>query len=62
MAAAKATHGGTGRGQGRKPMVEGTRLKPVSIKMSEPQHEKLRALGGAEWVRSRIDRAKLPLK
>jgi hypothetical protein len=32
---------------------------PVSIKMSSEQRDKLLALGGAPWVRERIDRAKL---
>jgi hypothetical protein len=32
----------------------------VTIKMSAQQHEKLQRLGGAEWVRERIDKAALP--
>jgi hypothetical protein len=52
--------GGAGRGQGRKPLLEGEALQPVSIKMSVPQREKLVRLGGAPWVRSRIDKAREP--
>jgi hypothetical protein len=52
--------GGAGRGQGRKPLVEGEALQPVSIKMSTDQREKLARLGGAPWVRSRIDKAREP--
>jgi hypothetical protein len=32
----------------------------VTIKLSEAQKEKLQVLGGAPWVRDRIDKAKLP--
>jgi hypothetical protein len=31
---------------------------PVTIKLSDAQKEKLQRLGGASWVRDRIDRAK----
>ncbi len=57
---AKATHGGAGRGQGRKPLQVGLVTIPVTIKMTPPQREKLRRLGGAPWVRERIDKAKDP--
>jgi hypothetical protein len=30
------------------------------IKMTEPQREKFKRLGGAPWVRERIDKAKEP--
>lgn len=52
--------GGPGRGQGRKPLSEGEALQPVSIKMSAQQREKLMRLGGAPWVRARIDKAREP--
>jgi hypothetical protein len=32
----------------------------VTIKMAPVQKEKLQRLGGASWVRAKIDRAKLP--
>lgn len=52
--------GGAGRGQGRKPLKPGVATVPVTIKMTEDQREKLARLGGASWVRERIDRAKEP--
>jgi len=52
--------GGPGRGQGRKPKEVSEAMTPVTIKMSEPQKEKLARLGGAPWVRDRIDKAKEP--
>ena len=46
------------RGQGRKPIKAGEETVTVSLRMTPAQREKLKALGGAEWVRDRIDRAK----
>ena len=54
------TRGGPGRGQGRKPVAEGEQTVTVSLRMTEAQREKLARLGGAEWVRGKIDRAKKP--
>lgn len=56
----KNTHGGPGRGQGRKPLVEGQPTVPVSVSITPPQKEKLKRLGGSKWVRERIDKAKEP--
>jgi hypothetical protein len=56
----KKQHGGAGRGQGRKPLHEGVPTVTVSMKMTEPQRDKLQRLGGAQWVRERIDRAAEP--
>ena len=50
--------GGAGRGQGRKPIKEGQDTVTVSLRMTEAQRDKLALLGGAEWVRQRIDKAK----
>lgn len=50
--------GGAGRNQGRKPVAEGQPTVTVSLRMTEGQREKLQRLGGAKWVRQRIDRAK----
>lgn len=58
--ATKKTIGGARPGSGRKPLAEGVATVPVMIKMTEPQRDKLRQLGGAPWVRDRIDKAKLP--
>ncbi len=33
-------------------------MVPVTLKMTEPQKEKLKRLGGAPWVREKIDKAK----
>ena len=54
----KNTHGGAGRGQGRKKLGGDGAMIPVTIKMRRPQREKLQRLGGAAWVRDRIDKAK----
>jgi hypothetical protein len=52
--------GGAGRGQGRKPKDHSDAKKPVTIRLDEEQREKLVRLGGAPWIRERIDKAKLP--
>ena len=56
----KKTWGGARPGGGKKPQVAGApATSPVTIKMSEAQKEKLRLLGGAQWVRDSIDQVKL---
>lgn len=35
-------------------------MVPVTVKLTEPQRAKLKALGGGRWVRERIDLAKPP--
>jgi hypothetical protein len=50
--------GGSGRGQGRKPIKSGEPTVPVTIRMVSSQKEKLQRLGGAPWVREKIDQAK----
>lgn len=52
--------GGHGRGQGRPPVKAGEETVTVSLRMTQAQREKLESLGGAKWVRDRIDRAKEP--
>lgn len=37
-------------------------MVPVSVKMRLDQRAKLNRLGGAPWVRDRIDKAKEPTK
>lgn len=56
----KATRGGARPGSGRKPLAQGEALQPVSIKLSLSQKSKLARLGGAPWVRVRIDKAREP--
>lgn len=52
--------GGAREGAGRKPAVAGApATATVSVKVSEEQKEKLRLLGGAQWVRDKIDEVKL---
>jgi hypothetical protein len=50
--------GGAGRGQGRKPLCVGEPLVQVNIRLLPAQKEKLQRLGGAPWVREKIDKAK----
>lgn len=50
--------GGPGRGQGRPPVKVGEETVTVSLRMTPAQREKLERLGGAKWVRERIDKAK----
>jgi hypothetical protein len=52
--------GGAGRGQGRKPSSTTVKTVPVAIRMTVEQRDKLQRLGGAPWVRDRIDKARLP--
>ena len=56
----KSNRGGPGRGQGRPPVKAGEETLTVSMRMTPAQREKLARLGGAKWVRDRIDRAKEP--
>lgn len=55
-----ANRGGPGRGQGRKPVKQGEETVTLSLRVTVAQREKLARLGGAEWVRGKIDRAKEP--
>ena len=41
-------------------MQDGEQTVPVTIRMTEPQKEKLVRLGGPNWVRNRIDKAREP--
>ncbi|RYE02126.1 MAG: hypothetical protein EOP50_00770 [Sphingobacteriales bacterium] len=52
--------GGPGRGQGRKPLKEGEESVAVPIRMTTGQRDKLARLGGPQWIRDRIDKAKEP--
>ena len=54
----EAKRGGPGRGQGRKPLKEGQDTVTVSIRLTVAQRAKLERLGGAAWLRDRIDKAK----
>ena len=52
--------GGPNRGKGRPPVKAGEETVTVSLRMTPAQREKLARLGGADWVRQRIERAKEP--
>lgn len=48
--------GGSGRGQGRKPLDPlGGESKMVTLRMTQEQARRLRELGGADWVRRMVD-------
>lgn len=49
--------GGPGRGQGRKPVKQGEETVTVSLRVTVAQRAKLAMLGGAKWVRGKIDSA-----
>ena len=55
---AHGKRGGAGRGQGRKPVKQWEETVTVSLRMTASQRDKLSRLGGAEWVRQRIDKAR----
>ena len=57
--AAPAKRPPNARGQGRKPTPEGPR-RSVSIRLSDEQRQKLARLGGVDWMRDQIDKAKEP--
>jgi hypothetical protein len=48
------------RGQGRKALPPDEFRRVVAIRLSEPERTKYEALGGAQWVRAQIKKAKLP--
>ena len=50
------TRGGPGRGQVRKPVKQGEETVTISLRMTPEQRAKLARLGGAEWVRTKIDK------
>ena len=54
----KSNRGGSGRGQGRKPVKQGEETVTVSLRMTPEQRAKLARLGGAEWVRTKIDKVR----
>jgi hypothetical protein len=48
------------RGQGRKPLPPEERLIVKSLRLTQGQWDKLARLGGVEWLRERIAKAKEP--
>ena len=51
-------HGGARSGAGRPKVEPGEPTVTINIRMSQRQRAKLAALGGAAWVREKIDRAR----
>ena len=54
--------GGAGRGQGRKPKPDKVETVPIAVRVTPEQREKFQQLGGAQWMRMKIDEAKIPKK
>ena len=51
--------GGAGRGQGRKPISkDGELMRVRPVRMTEEEWAKCKRLGGAGWVRDKIDNAR----
>lgn len=46
------------RGQGRKPLSGSEKTVSKTFRMTEAQAAKVDRLGGAQWLRERIDKAK----
>lgn len=46
--------------RGRPSLADGLETVPVTIRLTAEQRVKLAALGGAKWVRDRIDKARPP--
>lgn len=61
MATKKLTgRGGPGRGQGRKPAREVAATEVIAVRATTDEKAKFAALGGVEWFRRVLERAKLP--
>jgi hypothetical protein len=59
----KATWGGPGRGGGRKARdASAPVVQSYGVKLTEAQKLKVKRLGGADWVRRKIDEAEEPPK
>ena len=52
-----SARGGAGRGQGRKPLSVTEPSKKIQVRVTPTQLEKFKKLGGAEWLRKKIDEA-----
>lgn len=56
MSDIKNTHGGAGRGQGRK-RVYAEKMKGRTVNMTDAHWEMLAELGGTHWIRVKIEAA-----
>lgn len=48
------------RPPGRPSIQPGEETVPITIRLTTPQRDKLQRLGGAPWVRAKIDKAREP--
>jgi hypothetical protein len=48
------------RGQGRKSLQGGGKSPVLQVRVTTEQKAKVDSLGGAEWVRKMIDKARVP--
>lgn len=46
--------------RGRPAIQSGEETVPITVRLTAPQRDKLQRLGGAPWVRSKIDKAREP--
>lgn len=46
--------------RGRPAIQAGQETVPITIRLTTTQRDKLQRLGGAQWVRSKIDKAREP--
>ena len=51
----KKTHGGSNRGQGRKPLAPGESSQTIQARVTAAQADKFKRFGGAHWLRQKID-------
>jgi len=58
----ESKRGGKRPGSGRKPLSEAESTVPVVTRMAPSQRDKLKRLGGAPWVRQKIDAEPEPMK
>lgn len=59
MPKTKLQHGGKRTGAGRPAIVPGMPTVSYNLRLTEAQRDKLERLGGAQWLRERIDKAKV---
>ena len=53
----KSKRGGAGRGQGRKSLSPFSDSQTIQARVTEEQAKKYKNLGGAVWLRKKIDEA-----
>jgi hypothetical protein len=53
-------HGGQREGSGRKPVEDADLMKNRVIRVDDRRWQKCQDLGGAKWIRDRIDEAEDP--